>query len=45
LSKSALRIQSSDKAEIVFYEGFMHGDIDVMSALWADGDVVWVHPG
>lgn len=23
----------------------MHCDIDVMSALWADGDVVCVHPG
>lgn len=38
-------MQTADEAEIVFYEAFMHGDIDVMAALWADDNVVCVHPG
>jgi len=29
----------------VFYEAFRHCDIDVMKALWAEGDVICVHPG
>lgn len=45
MPKQALHIQSADEAEVVFYESFMRGDIEVMSALWADGDVVCVHPG
>lgn len=45
MSKPLLHIQSAEEAEIVFYEAFMRGDIDVMSALWAEGDVVCVHPG
>jgi ketosteroid isomerase-like protein len=45
MTKALLRIQSPDEAEVVFYEAFMRGDIEVMSALWADDDVVCVHPG
>lgn len=45
MSRNALHIQSPDEAEIVFYEAFMRGDVEVMSALWADGDVICVHPG
>jgi ketosteroid isomerase-like protein len=45
LSKSVLHINSAEEAEIVFYEAFTRGDADVMSALWAEGDVVCVHPG
>lgn len=45
MSKSALQIHSPEEAEVVFYEAFMRGDVDVMSALWADDDVVCVHPG
>ena len=40
-----LNIHTPDEAETVFYEAFMHGDVDVMTALWADCDVVCVHPG
>lgn len=40
-----MQINSPDEAEIVFYEAFMRRDVDVMSALWADGDVVCIHPG
>ncbi len=40
-----VRTQSSDEAEAVFYEAFRHGDLAVMSALWAGDDVVCVHPG
>lgn len=42
---SKVNMQTVDEAEIVFYEAFMHGDIDVMAALWADDDVICVHPG
>lgn len=42
---SDLHIQTPDEAETVFYEAFKHGDIDVMSALWADDKVICVHPG
>ena len=45
MSKSGLKIKTVDEAETVFYESFMHCDIEVMAALWADGDVVCVHPG
>jgi len=40
-----IKTRSSTEAETVFYEAFMHCDIEVMSALWAEGDVVCVHPG
>ena len=40
-----LTLRTPDEAEAVFYEAFSHCDADVMSALWADGDVVCVHPG
>ena len=45
MTTTSLHIKSPDEAESVFYEAFKHGDIDVMSALWADGMVVCVHPG
>ena len=38
-------MSSADETEIVFYEAFMHGDEEVMSALWAKSDAVCVHPG
>lgn len=34
-----------DEAEAVFYEAFSRCDSAVMTAVWADGDVVCVHPG
>jgi hypothetical protein len=43
--KPVLNIHSPEEAEVVFYEAFMHGDIEVMSALWANSDVVCIHPG
>ena len=43
--KPKLTMQTADEVEIVFYEAFMHADIDVMAALWADENVVCVHPG
>lgn len=45
MSKPVLQISTADEVEAVFYEAFMHGDADVMAALWADDDVVCVHPG
>lgn len=45
MTKSILKMQTPDEAEIAFYEAFMHGDKAVMAAVWADGDVVCVHPG
>lgn len=45
MQRSVLYIRTADEAETVFYESFMRCDIDVMAALWSDGDVVCVHPG
>ena len=42
---SKLEFKTPDEAEAVYYQAFMHCDIKVMSALWADGDVVCIHPG
>lgn len=45
LNKPILNMQSPDEVETVFYEAFMHADSDVMQALWAEGNVVCIHPG
>lgn len=34
-----------DEVEAVFYEAFMRCDYEVMASLWAEADVVCVHPG
>ena len=39
------QLATPDDAEAVFYESFIRCDTPVMTALWADGDVVCVHPG
>ena len=45
MPNSILHIQTPDEVETVFYESFTHSDKDVMAALWAEGDVVCIHPG
>ena len=40
-----LEFKSADEAEAVYYESFRRCDVQVMAALWADGDVICVHPG
>ncbi len=45
MKKSKLQFKTPDEAEAVFYESFMRCDPDVMAGLWADEDVVCVHPG
>lgn len=45
MKKTKLTFNNPDDAEAVYYEAFMRCDYEVMSALWADGDVVCVHPG
>jgi len=45
LITSKLELKTPEEAESVYYEAFMHCDKEVMAALWADGDVVCVHPG
>ena len=42
---SKLEFKTPDDAESVFYEAFKQCDKDVMVALWADGEVVCIHPG
>ncbi len=42
---SKLEFNSPDDVEAVYYEAFRHCDSNVMAALWADGDVVCIHPG
>jgi len=39
-----LELKTPDEVEAVYYEAFLHCDAEVMSALWADGDVVCIHP-
>ena len=39
------QFKTPDEAHAVFYEAFKHCDPDVMAGLWADTDVVCVHPG
>jgi len=45
MKQSKINIQTADEVEIIFYEAFMHCDIEVMAALWADDNVICVHPG
>lgn len=42
-NKFALR--SPDEVEALYYEAFKRCDIEVMARLWADDNVVLVHPG
>ena len=45
MTKPKLQFKSPDDVEAVFYEAFTRCDPDVMAELWADEDVVCVHPG
>ena len=45
MKKSKLQFKTPDEVDVVFYEAFTRCDTDVMAALWADEDVVCVHPG
>lgn len=45
MSRKTLSFNSPDEVEAVYYEAFSHCDTEVMAALWADDDVVCVHPG
>lgn len=45
MSTKKINVMTPDDAEAVFYEAFGHCDSAVMTAVWADGDVVCVHPG
>jgi ketosteroid isomerase-like protein len=44
MQKPKLEMKTPDEVEAVFYEAFRNCDKDVMAALWAEGDVVCVHP-
>ena len=45
MKTSKLTFKSPDEVEAVFYEAFIHCDPEVMAGLWADEDVICVHPG
>lgn len=45
MKTSKLTLKSPDEVEAVFYEAFIHCDPEVMAGLWADEDVICVHPG
>jgi len=45
MNERKLSFNTPDDVEAVYYESFMHCDIDVMNAIWANGDVICVHPG
>jgi len=42
---SRRQFKTPDEVDAVFYEAFKHCDPEVMAGLWADTDVVCVHPG
>jgi ketosteroid isomerase-like protein len=45
MNVSKPRFKTPDEVDTVFYEAFRYCDPDVMAGLWADTDVVCVHPG
>lgn len=45
MKNGKLEFRTADEAEAVFYEAFSRCDADVMQRLWADGEVICVHPG
>ncbi|MBT8130018.1 MAG: nuclear transport factor 2 family protein [Gammaproteobacteria bacterium] len=45
MKTSKPRFKTPEEADAVFYEAFKHCDSEVMAALWADTNVVCVHPG
>lgn len=45
MKNNKLECRSPDEAEAVFYEAFLHCDVEVMQHLWAGDDVTLVHPG
>jgi len=45
MKNNKLEFKSPDDVEAVYYEAFRHCDLEVMSKLWADEDVILVHPG
>lgn len=45
MDNTKLNLRTPEEAEKVFYETFLHCDATTMAALWADNDVVCIHPG
>jgi len=45
MQKSRSKPETADEAEATFYEAFKRCDIDMMAELWAEGEVVCIHPG
>ena len=45
MQKTRLKPQSADEAEAMFYGAFKRCDVDMMAALWAEDEVVCIHPG
>lgn len=45
MAKKKVQFDSPEDVEKVFYEAFRHCDERVMAALWAEKQVICVHPG
>lgn len=45
MRKLKIQFKTPDEVDAVFYEAFMRCDPDVMAGIWADEEVVCVHPG
>ena len=45
MKKDQLGFESADQVESVYYEAFMHGDADVMAAIWSRQQASCIHPG
>lgn len=45
MKKDQTGFASAEQTESVFYEAFVHGDIDVMAAIWSKQQSQCIHPG
>ena len=45
MRKDQVGFETADQVESVYYEAFMHSDIDVMMAIWSKQQSSCIHPG
>lgn len=45
MSDSKFDFSTPDDVETAFYTAFVDCDVQAMDAIWADGDVICIHPG
>jgi len=45
MKQKVVAFPQPEQTEAVFYEAFMHGDVNVIAAIWSADNAVCVHPG